>query len=122
MEIVKPRKFKVIVEYRSPYPDSIVFSKGEKVRIGQEFDEDPDWKNWISCEGKNNKKAWVPKQFLIINGINGILKRDYDARELSVKMGEILKVFEILNGFGMSEKINGERGWVPMKHLEVTHK
>jgi len=116
---MKSHKYKVIAEYKSPYPDSINFVKGEKVEVGREFKEDPDWKNWIWCEGKNNKKAWVPNQFLKISGINGIFLRDYDAKELSVRRGEILEVFEIINGFGMSEKTNGERGWVPMKHLKL---
>jgi hypothetical protein len=38
--------------------------------------------------------------------------------ELSVVIGETLKVHEIVNGFGMAEKSNGTRGWVPMRNLE----
>lgn len=116
---MKPEHYRVIEDYRSPYPDPIVFQKGEKVKVGQEFKEDPDWKNWIWCEGKNNKKAWVPKQYIDIRGMNGILNREYNAMELSVRVGEKLVVHEIVNGFGMSEKINGMRGWVPLKNMEI---
>lgn len=116
---MKPEHYSVIKDYRSPYPDPIVFQKGEKVKAGQEFKEDPDWKNWIWCEGKSNKKAWVPKQHIDIHGMNGILNKEYNAMELSVQVGEKLVVYEIVNGFGMSEKINGMRGWVPIKNMEI---
>jgi len=115
---VKPELYRVIKDYKSPYPDPIVFQKGEKVEICHEFKEDLDWKNWIWCKGKNDKKAWIPEQYLDIDGRNGVLNRTYDAKELSVQTGEMLVVYEIVNGFGMSEKPDGTKGWVPMKNLE----
>ena len=42
--------------------------------------------------------------------------------ELSIQIGEELAIDEIVNGFGMSEKANGIRGWVPMKNLEIETK
>jgi len=39
--------------------------------------------------------------------------------ELSVKVGEELVVYEVVNGFGMSEKPDGAKGWVPMRNLEI---
>ncbi|UCH32363.1 MAG: hypothetical protein JSV05_03010 [Candidatus Bathyarchaeota archaeon] len=116
---IKPEYYEVIKDYDSPYPDPIVFLKGEKVRVGQEFRDDPDWKNWIWCEGKNDRKAWVPKHYIDIQGTNGIFNREYNAMELSVEVGEKLIVYEIVNGFGMSEKTNGTGGWVPMKNMEI---
>jgi O-6-methylguanine DNA methyltransferase len=121
LQHVKPQRYRVVKDYRSPYPDPIVFQEGEKVRVGQEFKEDSDWKDWIWCEG-NNKKAWVPKQYINIDGVNGIFNQDYNAMELSVQVGERLVVYEIVNGFGMSEKTNGTRGWVPTKNMEIEKK
>lgn len=115
---VKPEHYRVMRAYKSPYHDPILFRKGERVTFGQEFKEDPDWKNWVWCEG-NSKKAWVPKQYIIIDGANGVFKKDYNAMELSVKVGEELVVYEVVNGFGMSEKPDGTKGWVPMRNLEV---
>jgi hypothetical protein len=115
---VKPEHYRVVKEYKSPYPDPIVFQKGEKVKVGQEFKEDPDWKNWIWCEG-SNKKAWVPKKYVTIDGTNGIFNKDYDAMELSVESGERLVVYEIVNGFGMSERPDGTRGWVPIRNMKI---
>jgi hypothetical protein len=116
---MKPQRYRVIKEYKSPYPVSLPFRKGEEVEVGSEFKEDLDWKDWIWCEANSNRKAWVPKQFVEINGKKGTFNRDYNALELSVHAGEKLSVYEIVNGFGMSEKTNGMRGWVPMRNLQI---
>jgi hypothetical protein len=112
------KRFRVIEAYNSPYPDPIIFRKGEKVQVGKEFNDDPDWKDWVWCEGKNENQAWVPKQYLEIKAGMGIFLTEYNAQELSVTAGEVLQVFEVVNGFGVAEKQDGERGWVPMKVLE----
>ena len=113
----KPTKYRVTKEYKSPFPDPIVFHKGDTVEVGKEFTDDPDWKDWVWCEGTNNIKAWVPKQYLEIRDGKGTFKRDYNAMELSVSVGEELVVHKIVNGFGMAEKSNGIRGWVPIKNM-----
>ena len=117
--MLKPQKYRVIQDYQSPYPDPIVFRRGEKVTVGREFKDDPDWLNWRKCEGKDKNAAWVPVQYLTIEGKKGIFKQDYNARELTIVTGEILGIYEVLNGFGMAENSNGNKGWVPMRNLEI---
>lgn len=117
-----PKRYCVIEGYRSPYPEPIMFHEGEKVCIGKEFTDDPDWKDWVWCEGEYDNQAWVPKQYLEIDAGQGIFTTDYNALELSVAVGETLKVYEIINGFGMAEKQNGKRGWVPLKNLQLKEK
>jgi len=119
---VTSERYRVVKDYESPYPNSIVFQKGERVKVCKEFKEDPDWQNWIWCEGKNGKKAWVPEDYLNSDGRNGMFNREYNAMELSVQVGETLTVCEIVNGFGMSEKPDGSRGWVPMRNMEIEKK
>lgn len=114
----KPTKYRVTREYKSPFPDPIVFHKGDTVEVGKEFTDDPDWKDWIWCEGTNSIKACVPKQYLEIRDGKGTFKRDYNAMELSVYVGEELVVYEIVNGFGMAEKSNSIKGWVPIKNVK----
>jgi len=111
--------YRVVRDHKSPYLGPILFQEGEEVKVGQEFKEDPDWKDWIWCEGKNNNHAWVPRQYISIAGTSGTLNRDYNAMELSVRVGEELVVYETVNGFVMSEKPDGTKGWVPMKNLEI---
>lgn len=115
----KPAKqYGVIEDYQSPYSEPIIFYEGEMVTIGKEFTDDPDWKGWVWCKGQNENQAWVPKQYLEINASQGKFITDYNALELSVVVGEVLKIYEVVNGFGMAEKQNGERGWVPLKNLQ----
>jgi hypothetical protein len=114
----EPKPYRVTQEYNTPYPDSIFFHEGEIVEVGEEYADDPQWENWVWCKGQNNNQAWTPKQFLKLENGKGIFIRDYDARELSVKVGEELLVGEVINGFGMAQRENGERGWVPMRCFE----
>lgn len=113
-----PKRYRVIQGYQSPYPYPIIFHIGEEVEVGKEFGDDPDWQDWIWCEGEHENMAWVPKQHVKIHANTGIFITDYNAMELSVVVGEKLKVHEIVNGFGMAEKSDGARGWVPMRNLE----
>ena len=118
-ELEKPQKqYRVIENYQSPYPEPIIFHKGELVTVGKEFTDDPDWMNWVWCEGRNNNQAWVPKQYLDIEANQGVFNTDYNALELSVVVGEVLIIYEIVNGFGLAEKQTGERGWVPLRNTE----
>ncbi|MBN1451569.1 MAG: hypothetical protein JW963_11185 [Anaerolineales bacterium] len=113
----RPKRYRVIQDYQSPYPAPIIFHKGEEVEVGNEFTDDPDWKDWVWCEGEHNNRAWVPKQYLETHAHKGIFITDYNAMELNVVVGETVNIHEIVNGFGMAEKQNGEHGWVPMKNL-----
>ena len=116
---MKSQKYRVKKDYQSPYPDPILFRKGEQVTVGREFKNDPDWQNWRWCEGKKNNAAWVPIQYLTIEPESGIFNRDYNARELTVHKDEIVKVNEVLNGFGMAKNSDGSTGWVPLRNLEI---
>lgn len=116
--MAKPaRYFRVIEAYQSPYPSPIIFHAGEQVTVGKEFGEDPEWKDWVWCEGQRGNQAWAPKQFLEVEAGTGVFKTEYNALELSVSTGEVLKVYDIVNGFAMAEKSDGRLGWVPLKNL-----
>ena len=65
------------------------------------------------------KSPSAGKQYLEIKVDRGRFLRDYNALELSVYSGESIDVYETINGFGMAEKQNGERGWVPLKNLKM---
>ena len=115
-----PKHYRVIENYTSPYPEPIIFHKGEKVTVENEYTDDPDWKDWVWCRGEHGNEAWVPKQYLEIEEKQGTFITDYNALELSVVAGEKLIVYETINGFGMAEKTNGERGWVPLRNIRAS--
>jgi len=112
-----PEYYRVVKSYESPYPQTRMFLKGSRVKVIREYQEDPQWPHWFWCVGQDSTEAWVPGQFLQVDGNYGILNRDYNAIELSVQVGEILRVLDVINGFGWAEKNDDALGWVPMKHL-----
>ena len=112
-----PDHYQVVIAYQSPYPQALVFPIGSHVKIVKEYQDDPQWPNWFWCVGQDETSAWVPGQFLKIDGKKGILIRNYNAVELSVRVGERLKIYEVINGFGWAENRSGDFGWVPMRHL-----
>jgi hypothetical protein len=114
-----PRQYRVIEAYQSPYPEPILFQVGEQVETGEQFSEDPDWQNWVWCTGKEGQRAWVPLQYLTITDEKGVFKTSYNALELSVNLGEVLTVYEEINGFGMAEKADGSKGWVPLRNMTL---
>ena len=107
----------IVKAHKSSFPDPIILKKGEKVSIGGEYLEDPDWPNWIECKNQGGKKGWVPKQYLKISGNTGIILRDYSAKELDVKIGDEITVYRFQNGWAWSKNSGGEFGWIPLKNI-----
>jgi len=112
----------IVQAHKSSFPDPIILKKGEKVSIGSEYLEDPDWPNWIECKNQRRKKGWVPKQYLKISGNTSIILRDYSAKELDVKIGDEITVYRFQNGWAWSKNSTGEFGWVPLKHIIMKNK
>ena len=88
----------IVIKKHSSSPNPLILRKGEDVRVGHEFLEDPDWPDWIECTNSAGNKGWIPKQFLDISGENAVTLRDYDATELNVNVGEHITVLEFTNG------------------------
>lgn len=44
---------------------------------------------------------------------------DYDARELDVESGEMVKLHHEHGGWWWSERANGATGWLPARELEL---
>jgi hypothetical protein len=113
------KAYKIIKDHKSSFPDPIILKKGEKVFVGQEYSEDPDWPGWIECKTKSGKKGWVPKQYLKISRDAATVLCDYNANELNVKAGEEVMVYEFVNGWAWSKKSTGEYGWIPVRNIET---
>jgi hypothetical protein len=111
-------RYRVVKSYRSSNADPIILRKGDTVHVGQDYDGDPEWKDWLWCESNADKGGWVPRSLMTILGSTGTAREDYSARELSIQKGETLNVIAILNGWAWSRRTNGESGWVPLRNLE----
>ena len=115
------KSYRIIKDHKSAFPDPIILKKGEKVFVGEEYSDDPDWPGWIECKTRIGKKGWVPKQYLKISGDAAIVLCDYNANELDVKVGDEVVVYEFINGWAWSKKSTGEHGWIPIRNIEMKH-
>ena len=77
-----------------------------------------EWPGWIWCTNDSGKSAWVPENWVEIEGDSCVMKRDYDSTELSVEAGEVLSVESEESGWAWATKEGRESGWVPLENLE----
>jgi hypothetical protein len=105
---------KVIANYSSPYGVAILFAKDEIVEILQ---KETEWPGWIWCINLQGEKRWVPDVYLQIDGNQGRLLKDYNARELAAQKGDAVTVLYQVNEWGWCIDSEGDEGWLPLDHL-----
>ena len=116
---MKDKVFIVRKEHKSNYPNPLILHKGDKVLLGKEYSNNPNWKNWVWCQkiGSENT-GWVPKQIIQITNDTGIVLEDYSANELNVQKNEKVTALRELNGWIWCLNSHGKKGWVPKENLE----
>lgn len=93
-------------------PEPIAARKNEKVTI-LKYDSRPEWKGWIQCSLENGKVGWISESYLEINGVEAVFNKDYDAREIEVRVGEPVEFLREDNGRSWIRTVDGREGWVP---------
>ncbi|MGB3905715.1 MAG: SH3 domain-containing protein [Anaerolineae bacterium] len=111
-----PETYRVIKAHRCPDPDPLIVRKGDRLRFER---RETEWAGWIWCTDSSGKRAWVPENWVEIEGDSCVMKRDYNAIELSVEVGEALTVEFEESGRAWVTKDSGESGWVPSEHLDT---
>lgn len=107
---------KVIAEYKSPFPDPLKIRRDDQVHPTEKKSE---WSGWIWCINKNGKEGWIPRSYLKIQDNHAHLLRDYDATELTAKVGEEFVVEEEESGWFLVSGREGRKGWIPIKNVET---
>lgn len=107
---------KVIRDYDTPYPEPFVIKKGDML---EPSDKDSEWEGWIWCTTADGKSAWVPESYLMIEGESARVLEDYDARELSVRIGDLLELIKAEAEWFWCRDKDGILGWVPGEYIEV---
>ena len=105
----------VLIKHKSKFLNPLILSKGDIVKTGDEDDEFP---GWIWCTTSDKNSGWIPKAYLEINNNSSVLKKDYNATELNVDIGQILKVFFEDAGWAWCEAENNLKGWVPVNKIK----
>jgi len=92
------------------YPDPIVVAAGDVVAVGRADEEFP---GWVWCADPQGREGWMPEAFLDRSGAEARAAVEYDARELTVAVGDELRVEFEHEGWLLCRAADGSRGWVP---------
>lgn len=106
---------RVIRNYKASTSDPLIVNKGDELTVGNKTSE---WAGWLWCSLSSAKSGWVPENFVKRIGHNCIMLRDYDATELTAKIGAQLTVLEKESGWAWCTNHQGLKGWLPLAHLE----
>ena len=115
----KDKKCRIIEDYNSPYTEPLFFKKNENVLIRE---KDSEWSGWIWCTNKSGQSRWIPENYLKINGNKGIIRQDYNAVELNVKIGEEYLIKNEEAEWYWVTNQEGKSGWVPIKNVMIIEK
>jgi SH3-like domain-containing protein len=112
---VKGTKLRVKAPHKASFEYSVVFKKGDKVRIAK---EDPEMPGWFWCKNKDGLWSWIPQEYLARSDSEGTITHSYDTTELTVAVGEILEHLREVSFWTFCRTSDGRKGWVPTKNLE----
>ena len=113
------RTASVIRKYTSSNPNPIHFTVGDELVVGEVYDDNPNWKDWVKCKAvKNGAEGWVPLQLIKIESNHAVALEDYSANELTVDVGIKVEIVKSLNGWTWCQTVEGEEGWLPNEVLE----
>ncbi|MCJ7622250.1 MAG: SH3 domain-containing protein [Anaerolineaceae bacterium] len=101
--------------HRGSAQESILMAAGDCLQIEN---RETDMQGWLWCMDQKGIGSWVPEAYLQVEGDTGISRCDYDAVELTVEVGEMLKVIEEESGWVWCENTAGKQGWVPADCVE----
>ena len=107
---------RVVRSYLSTSSTPIVMKVGDKLQVE---DRQTDMIGWVWCIHSDGKGSWVPESYIKREGDSAIALQDYNATELTVKVGEVLTILDEEAGWYWCIESAGEKGWVPIDHVEL---
>ncbi|MEG0010463.1 MAG: SH3 domain-containing protein [Aeromonas sp.] len=109
----------VISSHRSEYPEPITFAKGTPLMVGERYEGEEDWQDWLFCQCAGQQGGWVPAQLIEwLDKGQARAREDYTARELNVQPDDQLVGHRMINGWIWCDNVEGTAsGWVPLANL-----
>jgi len=101
---------RVVADHTAPSLTPLVAAKGETLTLE---DKKNEWKGWLWGTNGAGIGGWVPEKYLKRDGDKGITLHDYDATELTVRVGENLSVIKEESEWLLCRNYAGKEGWVP---------
>lgn len=110
--------------YTTQYADPIRFKAGETIALTGRVDtweDHADWV-WLWAIAPDGREGWIPADVVDAPARTHIgtarARRDYDARELTVLVGEKVELLETAGGWHLCRAADGRTGWVPVSHTD----
>ena len=107
-------KYLVTKSHRPDSDKPIIAKKGSKF-IWEK--KSTIWDGWLWCTTENGLTGWIPESRLKKQGKIAILKKDYDATELTANPGETVTGQIIESGWIWVTNSKAESGWIPLRCL-----
>ena len=109
------KKLKALADFEISYPHPITFKTGEELETHH---HDDVWTGWIWVKTTDGNTGWAPESYLKrVDERKAGAIRDYTARELSMKKGDILSPSLEISGWLWCTNQRGEEGWAPAFNL-----
>ena len=109
--------YRVTRAHKPDHGDPLLLTKGEVVPFERRRTK---WDGWLWCSKPNGESGWIPESWVKIQEDNCVVERDYNARELAVRPGEMLDAILTESGWVMARSSTGTIGWVPLECVELT--
>jgi hypothetical protein len=113
------RKAVVIKIHKADNSQPLVVKRGEIIE-GKE--KKTDWEGWLWCRTLHGIKGWIPKNYLQKyqnEPEHYSVLRDYNARELTVNIGQSLLILDEESGWAYVKTASQEEGWIPLQNLAL---
>ena len=110
------QRCRVIKDRTSAHPNPLVLSAGETVTIE---DKESEWPGWIWAINQNGTAGWIPARILEREGAIDRVTEDYDATELTVRVGIELTFSREESGWLWCTTPEDNSGWVPLENVEI---
>lgn len=107
----------VIKSHRVESQDPISVCAGEVVV--PDLERRTPMAGWIWCTARDGRAGWTPVSWIDKSSTQWRITRDYLARELEVRPGEILTRELEESGWFLVRRGNGVRGWIPVQCAKI---
>ncbi|MBU1143291.1 MAG: hypothetical protein KKH92_06570, partial [Firmicutes bacterium] len=109
-ERMKPKYLKVVQSYESSTANPIKLTRGEQITVIRK-----DMKQgWFLLKTQSNQEGWAPLK--ILKG--STITQNYDASELTVAKGDIVKVYYEETNWYWCKNQEGLKGFVPIENFK----
>jgi uncharacterized protein YgiM (DUF1202 family) len=106
----------VINAYKKAFPNPLILKAGDEICI--EYRK-TDWPGWVWGTTDDGKSGWIPESYIERMAQKTVLKRDYNATELTVEIGDTVDILDEESGWFWCRTESGDNGWIPKDNVRM---